>query len=68
MTSRVLMVVPTLGQRVERLGLCLESIASQDNAPIDLVLVAPASAEVDALAERYGGRVVPDPRPGYPGP
>ena len=67
MTLRVLMVVPTLGQRLEHLGLCLESIASQDTPGVDLVLVAPASAEVDALAERYGGRVVPDPRRGISG-
>jgi GT2 family glycosyltransferase len=67
MTPRVLMVVPTLGQRIDHLTLCLESIASQGVAGVDLVLVAPASAGVDALAERYGGRVVADPRRGISG-
>jgi GT2 family glycosyltransferase len=61
------MVVPTLGQRIEHLKLCLESIATQEVAGVDLVLVAPASPEVDALARQYGGRVVADPGRGISG-
>ena len=61
------MVVPTLGQRLAHLDLCLDSIVSQGISGIDLVLVAPESPEIQALAERYGGRVVPDPRRGISG-
>jgi len=64
MAPRVLMVVPTLGKRLEHLELCLESISSQDVLGVDLVLVAPESAEVDTLARTHGGRIVPDPRRG----
>lgn len=61
------MVVPTLGRRMEHLEQCLESITSQGVPGLDLVLVAPASPEVDALARTYGGRVVADPRRGLSG-
>jgi GT2 family glycosyltransferase len=61
------MVVPTLGRRIDHLELCLESITSQGLAGVDLVLVAPESSEVDALAQRYGARVVADPRRGISG-
>lgn len=61
MTSRVLMVVPTLGRRMPHLRLCLESITAQEGPEVDLVLVCPPSAEVDELAAQHRGRVVPDP-------
>lgn len=67
MTPRVLMVVPTLGRRIPHLTLCLQSIASQDVEGLDLVLVAPPSDEVDALARQYAARVLPDPRRGMSG-
>lgn len=67
MTPRVLMVVPTLGRRLDHLDECLDSIASQAVADVDLVVVAPASSEVEALALRYGGRVVADPVRGISG-
>lgn len=67
MTPRVLLVVPTLGRRIPHLTLCLGSIASQDVPGVDLLLVAPPSAEVEALAERYGARLVADPGRGMSG-
>ncbi|HVQ18394.1 MAG TPA: glycosyltransferase [Actinomycetes bacterium] len=67
MTPRVLMVVPTLGRRLEHLDGCLDSIASQGLDGVDLVLVVPPSPEVEALAQRYGGRVVADPGRGISG-
>ncbi|HEX3930713.1 MAG TPA: glycosyltransferase [Nocardioides sp.] len=67
MTPRVLMVVPTLGRRIAHLTLCLESITSQDVPGLDLLLVAPPSPEVEALAERFGARLLPDPGSGMSG-
>jgi GT2 family glycosyltransferase len=58
---RVLMIVPTLGQRQQHLEPCLASISTQDVTGVDLVLVAPESAEIDVMARKHGGRVVPDP-------
>lgn len=66
-SARVLMVVPTLGQRLDHLESCLESITSQAVPGLDLVLVAPVSKKVEALARTYGGRLVPDPRRGMSG-
>jgi GT2 family glycosyltransferase len=70
-SAGVLMVVPTLGRRLSHLGLCLESIVAQAGGDrdleLDLVLVCPPSEEVDQLAQRYGARVVPDPRRGMSG-
>ncbi|WP_331525320.1 glycosyltransferase [Nocardioides sp.] len=60
------MVVPTLGRRMKHLSLCLESIASQE-ADVDLVLVAPKSAEIEAVAVHHSGRLVPDPLRGISG-
>jgi GT2 family glycosyltransferase len=67
MTPRVLVVVPTRGRRLDHLDECLSSIASQEAADVDLVVVAPASPEVEELAQRYGGRVVADPVRGISG-
>lgn len=59
----VLMVVPTLGRRLEMLALCLTSIRAQA-VEVDLVVVAPATPEVLALVSSYGARHVDDPRSG----
>jgi glycosyltransferase involved in cell wall biosynthesis len=67
MTPRVLMVVPTLGERPELLSRCLDSITSQGVDGLDLVVVAPDSADVGDLVARHGGRLVPDPRAGISG-
>ena len=44
MRPTVLMVVPTLGERLELLAKCLDSITSQGVAGLDLVVVAPHSS------------------------
>jgi GT2 family glycosyltransferase len=57
----VLFVVPTLGERPDLLEHCLESVTEQQGPSVDLVLVAPVGRGVEAVAERFGGRFVPDP-------
>lgn len=57
---RVLIVVPTLGQRLDYLGMCLESITSQ-GVDVDIALVAPITPELTALAERFNASLTPDP-------
>ena len=61
MSAPVLLVVPTLGRRLDFLQQTLDSIAAQDVAA-DVVLVTPrdATAARDLAAER-GARVVDDP-------
>lgn len=57
----VLIVVPTLGQRLEFLGQTLDSLLTQD-VPVEVVLVTPVSSvEARALAHERGVRVVDDP-------
>jgi hypothetical protein len=59
--ARVLIVVPTLGQRPEYLEQTLTSVRSQDVA-VDIVVVCPPSAaQARTLAERSGARVLDDP-------
>lgn len=63
---RVLVVLPTLGERVETLEETLRSIDDQ-RADVDLrlVVVAPTAAtEARELAARHGATVVDDPRGG----
>lgn len=64
---RVLIVVPTLGQRIEYLREALSSIVEQPGCDLDLVIVAPPSAEVDQLASQFAARLVADPRRGISG-
>jgi GT2 family glycosyltransferase len=61
------MVVPTLGQRPDHLRECLASITSQEVAGVDLVLVAPESPDLEAVAREYAARTVPDPGRGISG-
>jgi GT2 family glycosyltransferase len=57
----VLLVVPTLGRRLDFLALTLESIRSQD-VPVDIVVVTPADAvAARELATAHGATVVDDP-------
>ena len=59
--ARVLVVVPTLGHRLDYLRQTLASISAQSQRA-DIVLVAPADAEQSrGLAESHGASVVDDP-------
>lgn len=62
----MLVVLPTLGDRLEFLRLTLESVAGQrEDVDLTLVVIAPASAlEARALATEFGAVVVDDPREG----
>ena len=60
--ARVLLVVPTLGQRPELLEQTLGSIVGQQDEPADVVVVVPPDrAEARRSAERVGAAVVDDP-------
>ena len=60
-TPRILVVVPTLGRRLEFLDQTLRSIAAQ-SAPADIVLVVPnKSPQAVALGTTYGAFIVDDP-------
>jgi hypothetical protein len=59
--ARILIVVATLGQRIDFLRQTLESIRSQ-SLPSDVVIVAPSGiAAVAALSDEFGASLVPDP-------
>lgn len=64
--SDVLVVLPTLGQRLESLERALDSVNGQANSNrIRLVVVTPASArEARELATREGAEIVDDPGKG----
>jgi GT2 family glycosyltransferase len=58
---RILLVVATLGQRIDFLRQTLASIRAQDVAS-DVVIVAPTGIDaLDALATEFGARTLPDP-------
>ena len=57
---RVLIVVPTLGTRPEYLVKCLTSITTQD-APADIILVAPDRPELHEIANKFNATHLPDP-------
>jgi GT2 family glycosyltransferase len=65
-TADILVVLPTLGQRLAYLEQSLASVARQrDEVSLTLVVVAPADATAAReLALRYGARLVEDPRAG----
>lgn len=60
MTSRVAIVVPTLGRREEYLRKCLVSIRAQ-SVPADIVIVGPDSAFLHALVSEFSATWLPDP-------
>jgi GT2 family glycosyltransferase len=62
----VLVVLPTLGDRIESLRETLESVdAQRADLPVTLALVAPPGAtEARALAASHGAIIVDDPREG----
>ena len=57
---RVLIVVPTLGRRLDHLRQSLNSVVGQ-SVPADLTLVAPMTSDMEAVAAQYGARLIPDP-------
>jgi GT2 family glycosyltransferase len=60
--SRVLMVIPTLGQRPELLRQTLESVVAQVPLPPDIILVCPRDNEVCVkLAKEFGAKLADDP-------
>ena len=61
-TARVLLVVPTLGQRPELLAQTLDSIVAQQDEPADVVVVVPPDRPAARRsAELVGAAVVDDP-------
>jgi GT2 family glycosyltransferase len=63
-TARILVVLPTLGQRPELLEQSLASIADQGDL-VRCVVVAPSGVKkAQALAKAYGATWVPDPATG----
>lgn len=64
--ARILVVLPTLGDRLETLEETLVAIEGQrENVSLRLVVVAPAGAiAARELAQRYGADVVDDPKTG----
>lgn len=65
----MLVVLPTLGDRLDTLELALESVSAQRaESDITLVVVLPASAvDAIALAKNHGAVIVDDPRAGLAG-
>jgi len=62
----ILVVLPTLGDRLDFLRVTLDSVAAQrDDVDLTLVLVSPPSAEsAREMAKSYGAVLVDDPREG----
>lgn len=69
MTSEVLVVLPTLGERLDSLEEALQSVDRQrSTAKLRLVVVVPLKAGgAIELAGRYGAEIVEDPRRGLAG-
>ena len=65
-TKQILVVLPTLGDRLDTLQETLETIGEQRKASsLRLIVVAPASADAArVLALKYGAEVVDDPKTG----
>lgn len=58
--SRVLIVVPTLGRRLQELDASLASVGAQDISA-DVVIVSPETEAIRELADRHDARWVADP-------
>jgi GT2 family glycosyltransferase len=67
--SRVLVVLPTLGDRIDTFIESLDSVAAvREEVELTLVVVLPPKAvEATAIAKRYGAVIVDDPRSGLAG-
>ena len=60
--NSILMVIPTLGQRLDFLRLTLESLTRQGSHVVDVVVVCPAGAlGARALAVEFGATVMDEP-------
>lgn len=56
---RILVVIPTLGERLETLGRTLSSIQEQAGVLVDTVLVAKTkSSDLSAIADHYRSRII----------
>lgn len=59
---RILVVIPTLGERLETLGRTLSSVRDQVNVSVDVLLVAKTnSPALSVVADRYRARVIVHP-------
>lgn len=64
-TPSVLVVVPTLGERIETLEESLASVRAQQGVDAHLVVVVPdAATDARAVAQRHGATLVSDPKRG----
>ena len=64
-TPSVLVVVPTLGERIETLEESLASVRAQEGVDAHLVVVVPdAAVEARVIAVKHGATLVSDPRRG----
>lgn len=61
---RVLIVVPTLGTRLDFLTLCVESLLAQTYAAVRVVLVGPEDGPLPGVAASYRLDFLPQPRRG----
>ena len=60
-TDRVLLVIPTLGQRADLLREAVLSVLQQDGCAVDVVVVTPAGSPAERIAEEADIRVIADP-------
>jgi len=61
----VVVVIPTLGTRLDTLRESLDSVCAQDGVDVHLVVVVPSEAdEARTIASRFGATLVNDPRRG----
>lgn len=61
MPAEILIVIPTLGERVDFLKQTLQSIRTQ-GVPVDIVVVAPADKQaITELTVQFGCELLPDP-------
>jgi len=58
--ARVLIVVPTLGTRLDHLHSCLNSITSQ-SVSAQVVIVSPITPEIEQLATKFKAELIKDP-------
>lgn len=59
--SRVLIVIPTLGERLDLLKQTLHSLTKQDAEKPDIIVVCPRKPEVRQLAKKFGAAIADDP-------
>lgn len=69
MRGKVLVVLPTLGDRLDLLAITLKTV-DQQRRDLDLtlaVIIPPTATEARALAEQHGALLIDDPRTGLTG-